>query len=143
MTRFKLSLYCGALLALAAPAYGADVTANVTLTRGHIIEQGDIKLSPEGSPHSSAIMNRYIGQQMRRTVYAGARLSANHVDRPVLVRRNKRVNMIYRLGRLEMTASGRAMDEGGAGDIITVMNLESKLRVQGEVLADGSIEVIR
>ncbi len=143
MNRLKLSFYFVGLAALSAPAFGTNVTANVTLTRGHIIEQGDIKLSPESPPGSDALMERYIGQQMRRTVYAGARLSANHVDRPTLVRRNTRVNMIYRLGRLQMTASGRAMDEGGAGDIITVMNLDSKLRVQGEILPDGSIEVIK
>jgi len=35
------------------------------------------------------------------------------------------------------------MDEGGVGDIIPIMNLESKLRVHGEILADGNIEVMK
>lgn len=143
MTRLKLSCYLAAMMAFTAPSYASEVTANITLQRGQIIERADIKLSPETTPNSSAIMARYVGQEMRRTVYAGARLSPNHVNRPTLVRRNARVNMIYRIGRLEMTATGRAMDEGGAGDIIPIMNLESKLRVHGEILADGTIEVMK
>jgi len=51
--------------------------------------------------------------------------------------------MIYRVGRLEMTASGRALDEGGSGDIISVMNLDSKRRVEGLILANGSVEVTK
>ena len=143
MTCLKLSLYLALILPFTASAYAAEVTATITLQRGHIIERADIKLSPEHTPNSADIMARYVGQEMRRTIYAGARLSPSHVNRPTLVRRNSRVNMIYRIGRLEMTATGRAMDEGGVGDIIPIMNLESKLRVHGEILADGNIEVMK
>ena len=143
MTRLKIAMCLGAALLVSQAASGAEVTANVTLQRGQIISASDIKLSPENMPNATALRDRFIGQQMRRTVYVGARLSPNHVERPTLVRRNSRVNMIYRMGRLEMSATGRALDEGAEGDIISVMNLESKLRVDGHVLANGNIEVIK
>lgn len=122
-------------------AFSANVTANITLQRGHIIESGDIAVSSASTAPKHEVLGTYIGQQMRRTVYAGAKLNQSHIYKPVLVRRNTRVNMMYRIGRLEISAVGRAMDEGGDGDIITVMNLESKRRVQGLIRPDGSIEV--
>lgn len=122
-------------------ANAADVTANVTLQRGHIIERSDIDVSSEAA--SESLVRDYVGQEMQRTVYAGARLSLSHVDKPTLVKRNEQINMIYRVGRLEMTASGRALGEGGDGDIISVMNLDSKRRVQGLIRADGSVEVTK
>lgn len=143
MTKLKLSLFIGTLLTCANVAVAADVTANVTLQPGQIINASDITLSPENTPDAAVMLSRYIGQQMRRTVYAGAQLSTNHVERPIVVRRNSRVSMVYRLGRLEMSATGRALDEGAEGDIISVMNLESKLRVDGRILANGTIEVVK
>lgn len=124
-------------------AYAADITAAVTLQRGHIIEPGDIKATPSTTEQAYRSLDKYIGQQMRRTIYAGARLNQNHVTRPILIKRNTRINMSYRIGRLEMTASGRALDEGGEGEVISVMNLESKRRVQGVILPDGSVEVTK
>jgi len=114
-----------------------------TLPRGHIIERGDIEVSGNVNRSSHDVLAVYIGQEMRRTIYAGAKLNASHVDKPTLVRRNTRVNMVYRIGRLEMSAIGRALDEGGDGDIISVMNLESKRRVQGLIRPDGTIEVAK
>lgn len=124
-------------------AFGAEVTANVTLLRGHIIKASDIGISGEDLASQRDIEQIYIGQQMRRTIYAGAKLNPSHVDKPTLVKRNTRINMVYRIGRLEMTASGRALDEGGAGDIISVMNLDSKRRVEGLILTNGSVEVTK
>lgn len=139
--KFSLALVFG--LAPMTTAYGAEVTANITLQRGHIIEVGDIKVKDAGPTAERTLTQTYIGQQMRRTIYAGTKLNPSHVAKPTLVKRNTRINMIYRVGRLEMTASGRALDEGGAGDIISVMNLDSKRRVDGLILANGDVEVTK
>jgi flagella basal body P-ring formation protein FlgA len=130
-------------LAPITTAFAAEVTATITLQRGHIIEAGDIAIKGAGPSAEQDMAQSYIGQQMRRTIYAGAKLNPSHVDKPTLVKRNTRINMIYRVGRLEMTASGRALDEGGSGDIISVMNLDSKRRVEGLILANGSVEVTK
>jgi len=52
-----------------------------------------------------------------------------------------KVNMVYRIGLLEMSAYGRALGNGAVGDIITVMNLDSRQKVSGVVRKDGSVEV--
>lgn len=143
MTCHKISLILLLGAAHIGTAFGASVTANVTLPRGHIIERGDIEVSGNLNRSSQDVLAVYIGKEMRRTIYAGAKLNASHVDKPTLVRRNTRVNMVYRIGRLEMSAIGRALDEGGDGDIISVMNLESKRRVQGLIRPDGTIEVAK
>jgi len=115
----------------------ADIKASVTLQRGQIISAADLDV-PSKDAH---MKEAYIGKEMRRTIYAGSKLNPSLVTEPVLIRRNARVNMVYHVGRLEIIASGRALDSGAAGDIIPLMNLDSRQRVQGRVRADGSVEV--
>lgn len=49
--------------------------------------------------------------------------------------------MIFRTGLLSISAEGRVLDRAGVGDLVRVMNLDSRLTVTGRVLFDGSIEV--
>jgi len=86
-------------------------------------------------------LQSFVGMELKRAVYAGHKINMGFVGAPILVRRNSRVKMIYRLGRLEINAWGRALDEGGAGDVISIMNLESRKRIQGKILPSGIIEV--
>ena len=129
------------LLFLASPAFAASVTANQTLQRGDIIQREDISVETEPGEYVDDIMDDYIGMELKRTVYAGKQINAAHVGPPIIVKRNSRVSMIYRFGRLEINAWGRALDEGGEGDVITIMNLESRKRIQGTILPTGVIEV--
>lgn len=129
------------LALLAAPASAATVTANETLQRGAVIQAGDLTIKVSANENREDILGAYLGKQLKRTVYAGYKLNPAFVGNPILVKRNSRVNMIYRFGRLEINAWGRALDEGGAGDVISIMNLESRKRIQGEILPSGIIEV--
>ena len=86
-------------------------------------------------------MSDYVGKELKRSITKGYKLNPAYVGNPVVVRRNSRVNMIYRVGAMELSAWGRALDEGGAGDIISIMNLDSRKRVQGRVLESGRVEV--
>ena len=129
------------LLFLASPAFAGPVTANQTLQRGDIIQPEDISIETDSGERVEDIMDDYVGMELKRTVYAGKKINAAHVGPPIIVKRNSRVSMIYRFGRLEINAWGRALDEGGEGDVITIMNLESRKRIQGTILPTGIIEV--
>ena len=122
-------------------AVAKTVTASTTLQRGTILQASDlIAIYKEGENRDDRLED-YIGKQLKRTVYKGHTLKTDFVSNPILVKRNSRVNMVYRFGRLEINAWGRALDEGGEGDVISIMNLASRKRIQGIILSSGTIEV--
>lgn len=122
-------------------AFAANVTANVNLPRGTIIAQQDINIKTSSGEVRSEVVSAYIGKEVKRTIPKGYKLNPAYVGNPIVVRRNARVNMIYRFGALELSAWGRALDEGGTGDTIRVMNLDSRKRVQGRILESGRVKV--
>lgn len=129
------------LLWVAFPAMAGTVSAKSTLPRGSIIQASDLKVEPSVGQSPEEMLNAYVGKELKRTVAAGYRLNPAYVGKPVTVRRNARVSMIYKAGALEITAWGRALEEGGVGDVITIMNLGSRKKIQGRILDTGVIEV--
>ena len=129
----------GALTPLSASA--ASVTAKANLQRGSILNSDDIHIKVQAGESREEVMSAYVGKELKRSIAKGYKLAPGYVGNPVVVRRNSRVSMIYRAGGLEISAWGRALDEGGAGDIISIMNLDSRKRVQGRILESGSVEV--
>ena len=97
--------------------------------------------STDSGEDSQQLHAKFVGKQVKRTIYSGQVINAGFVGAPILVRRNSRVTMIYKNGVLEISVFGRALDEGGAGDIVTVMNLNSRKRVSGIVRDSGIVEV--
>lgn len=117
------------------------VTAKSTLPRGTIIQADDLDVVASKDENTEDILSVYVGKELKRTVSSGYKLNPAYVGKPVTVRRNSRVNMVYKMGALEISAWGRALEEGGIGDIITVMNLESRQKVQGMISETGTIRV--
>ncbi len=138
MKFFILSLFVS-LFAVTAQA--GSVTANANLQRGSILQSDDISIEASSHENREALINTYVGMELKRSVPEGYRMNPAYVGKPILVHRNERVNMMYRVGRMEISAWGRALDEGAAGDVISIMNLESKKRIQGRILESGMIEV--
>lgn len=81
------------------------------------------------------------GLQTRIALRAGQPLTARDVTRPHLVRRNQSVTLRYRLGQLYIAAEGRALSDAALGERASAMNMASHLKVDGQVLADGSVLV--
>lgn len=131
----------GLLWALTLEAQALTVTANSTLTRGTQISASDITLKDIGSAPRADVLAHYVGKELSRTVYRGSTIRDGDVKDPVLVRRNSRVSMIYRVGRLEISAAGRAIQEGSLGEMVTVINLDSRQKVDGVVTARGTVEM--
>ena len=143
MTALRYGFAVCAVLGLMAaiPAMAGTVLAKSTLQRGSIIQAGDLKVEASAGQNPDEMLNAYVGKELKRTVAAGYRLNPAYVGKPVTVRRNARVSMMYKAGALEITAWGRALEEGGVGDVITIMNLGSRQKVQGRIMASGTVEV--
>lgn len=82
-----------------------------------------------------------IGLQARRAIYPGRPIRAEDLGAPIVVGRNDLVLLRYRSGAMEILVEGRALAEGGAGDLVRVMNLGSKAVLTGQIGMDGTVVI--
>ena len=55
--------------------------------------------------------------------------------------RDQNVTLIYETAGLYLTIRGKAMDNGTEGDVVSVMNLQSKRVVSGVVIGRGQVAI--
>ena len=82
-----------------------------------------------------------IGNTVRRAQQSGKALIKNDIRTPVTVARGSTVTMRIKAGTLLLTTEGRAMEEGGTGDVIRVMNEKSHTSVNAKIIHAGLVEV--
>lgn len=128
------------LALLGGAAEAAVLTAARTLPAGTVISADDLVLSESNRPGMTDPAEA-VGLQARITIYEGRPLQASLLQAPQLVMRNQIVRIIYTRGALRIEADGRAMDTGAAGDVIRVMNLESRATITATVNTDGTLSV--
>ena len=131
------------LLALAAPAAAETVLAARTIRPQMVIGPADIALHPSGVPGAFARAEEVLGQEARVVLYAGRPIRPGDIGPPALVERNQTVTLNFSSGALSIRTEGRALDRGGLGERIRVMNLSSRATLFGEVRSDGTIEISR
>lgn len=86
------------------------------------------------------------GKRARRLLIPGHLVAAADVEaivtpRPILVKQRELVRLVVRIGSLQVTAMGEALQDGGAGDPIRVRNIDSKNVVLGRVVERSVVEV--
>ena len=82
-----------------------------------------------------------IGRTPRHALGAGQPLRATDLQVPVVIKRNDPVLIVLERPGLYMTAEGRAMEEGGRGAVIRVVNIQSNRTIDAEVLGSGQVAV--
>lgn len=131
-----------ALLALlATPALPESMVATRTIRALSVIAPEDIALVSADIPGALTAAPEAVGMEAKVTLYAGRPIHSADVGAPALVNRNQVVTLVFQTAGLTIHAEGRALERGAAGDVIHVMNLSSRLTVQGLVGPDGSVAV--
>jgi flagellar basal body P-ring formation protein FlgA len=132
-----------ALLALliATDALAGAVTPVRAIRAQSILDPADLAELDEDVPGAFGAIEDAAGLEARVTLYPGRPILPTQVGPPALVERNQTVRMVFARGGLAITAEGRALDRGGVGEAVRVMNLSSRQIVSGAVTAEGSIEV--
>lgn len=128
-------------LTLAEAALAQSVTPVRAIRSQSILSPDDLAVNDATVPGAFASLEEVVGREARVTLYPGRPIMANQIGAPALVDRNQVVRMNFAAGSLAITAEGRALDRGGVGDVVRVMNLSSRQIVSGAVAPDGSIEV--
>jgi len=83
-----------------------------------------------------------IGLAPRRAMAAGAPIRSADISKPAAIAKNSLVTMVAQGPGMTITTTGRAMETGSVGDVIAVMNVQSKKTVQATVIAANQVQVI-
>jgi flagella basal body P-ring formation protein FlgA len=117
------------------------VTLARTVERGEIIRTADLVVErrPRGEIGRDIVRDadQAIGFAARTQMQPGKPLRAVDLMKPELVQRNETVTLIYQVPGITLTVRGKAVDGGAEGDVITVLNEQSKRTVQGVVAGPG------
>lgn len=130
-----------ALILCAGPATADMLVAARTLRPQSILQPGDVTLIPGEAIGVLSAEDEALGMEARVVLYEGRAIRAADIGPVTLIERNQIVPLTYRSGELTILTDGRALDRGGAGDVIRVMNIASRSTVTGIVTADGHIRV--
>jgi flagellar basal body P-ring formation protein FlgA len=87
-----------------------------------------------------------VGKHARVALKIGQRigegdLEAGPVEEPLLVKNRELVRLVAKVGPLRLTAVGEALQDGRAGEVIRVRNVDSNKIVSGRVLERAVVEV--
>jgi flagellar basal body P-ring formation protein FlgA len=78
---------------------------------------------------------------MRKQVRAGQALKVADLGKPDLVQRDQNVTLIYESAGLYLTIRGKALEGGTEGDVVNVLNLQSKRTVSGVVIGREQVAI--
>lgn len=118
---------------------------NRRINAGEVITESDLdwRELPASRADGNLLANTQdlIGKTVRRPTPAGQPLRATDVRRPEVIAKGAMVSIVMESPGLLLSTAGRALDSGGAGDTISVMNLQSKRTVEGIVAGPSKVVV--
>jgi flagella basal body P-ring formation protein FlgA len=112
--------------------------------RGEVLKSSDVLVErrpkAEVGP-DAAVRGTAVGMQARRQLHTGQALKITDLAKPDLVTRDQNVTLIYETSGLYLTMRGKALEGGTEGDVVNVMNLQSKRTVSGVVTGRGQVSI--
>ena len=120
----------------------AVLTRNVE--RSDMLKSADIVIERRTRAevgNDAASREQSLGMQMRRAVRAGQPLRTTDLVKPDLVQRDQSVTVVYESPGLYLTTRGKALDSGTEGDVVNVLNVQSKRTVTGIVSGRGQVTI--
>src|SRR5204863_2163807 len=112
--------------------------------RNEVLKSSDVLVERRAKAEvgsDAATRDRAVGMQARRQLRAGQALRVADLAKPDLVQRDQNVTLIYETTGLYLTVRGKALDSGTEGDVVNVMNLQSKRAVSGTVTGRGQVSI--
>src|ERR1700688_1290355 len=132
-------------LSARAAATAEVVTLVRSLERGELIKNADVQI--ERRPRAEIARDivadsaQVIGFAARGSLQPGRPIRAADLMKPELVQRNETVTLIYEVPGITLTVRGKAADGGAEGDVISVINEQTKRTVQGVVIGPGRVMI--
>ncbi len=115
------------------------------LGRGEVIKAADVATErrPKTEIGSDALgaAEKTIGLAARRPLRPGQALRPADLMKPEIVQRNEAVTLIFEVPGMMLTFRGKALESGAEGDLVNVLNIQSKRTVQGIVTGPGRVTI--
>jgi flagellar basal body P-ring formation protein FlgA len=121
------------------------VTVLRPIERGAVLQSADVQV--ERRPRADNIGNLLAGRDQavgfaaRAALQPGRPLQTADLMKPELIQRNETVTLVYEVPGIVLTVRGKAVDGGGAGDVISVLNEQTKRTVQGVIAGPGRVVI--
>ncbi|WP_370673468.1 flagellar basal body P-ring formation chaperone FlgA [Pleomorphomonas sp. PLEO] len=115
------------------------------IDRRDVIHASDVtivRIDKRRVPGSTAIdTNELIDMAAKRPLRAGELIATADIEPPRIILRGDLVTLQYSRPGLTLSARGRALGDGAKGDLVSVLNEQSKRTIQGVVTSAGTVEV--
>jgi flagellar basal body P-ring formation protein FlgA len=128
--------------------YGRATPAKpvATLTRdiaaGQVLSADDVSEQPieigRAAQDSITDVSAIVGLATKRQMRAGQKLRQADLERPRMLKKGDVVTLIYEVPGMSLTALGRAVSDGAAGDVISIVNSQSHRTVEAKVTSAGT-----
>jgi flagella basal body P-ring formation protein FlgA len=121
------------------------VTVLHPIDRGAVLQDSDVLVErhPRAEFTRDMVSDRgqAIGFAARNALQPGRPLRTADLMKPELVQRNETVTIVYEVPGIVLTVRGKAVDGGAEGDVISVLNEQTKRTVQGVVIGPGRVSI--
>lgn len=116
-----------------------------SVERNEVLKSSDVMIErrPKAEVGADVLTrDRALGMQARRQIRAGTALKGADVAKPDLVQRDQSVTLIYETAGLHLTVLGKSLENGTEGDVVNVVNLQSKRTISGVVVGRGRVAIV-
>ena len=128
-----------------AAATAEVVTLLRPLERGALVKSADVAVERRPRAETGrdivSASEQAVGLAARTALQAGRPLRMADLMKPELVQRNETVTLLYEVPGIVLTVRGKAAEGGAEGDVISVLNEQSKRTVQGVVVGAGRVVI--
>jgi flagella basal body P-ring formation protein FlgA len=138
-TRTPLRLAGRAAATIEVATVAMPVARNATLKDADVV----MERRPRAEVGRDVITDRAhaVGLAARIPLEPGQPLRMAGLMKPLVVIRNEQVTLVYRIPGIMLTVQGKATAAGAVGEVVTVLNEQSKRIVQGVVIGPGHVAV--
>ncbi|MEW6268926.1 MAG: flagellar basal body P-ring formation chaperone FlgA [Thermodesulfobacteriota bacterium] len=126
-------------------SFGPVVVARQAVARGAVLRGEDVRVEERRLDELPATVvtsvEEAVGKEARVALAAGRPLTLQALATAPLVARGDAVRVLLETGGMRLSASGEALDTGGAGERVRVVNASSRRELVGRVVAHGTVLV--
>lgn len=122
------------------------LTASKPLQKGTLIQKGDlVREKVETTRIRNDLLyteERFLNYRLRRSVSRGKIMKSAHLEAPFAVQEGQNIRVYTSIGEGEISVIARARQNGRSGQIIQLVNLTSKKRIQAKIDENGKLWAI-
>jgi flagella basal body P-ring formation protein FlgA len=122
------------------------VVAQRAIARGEIIKASDVVVAqrPRAAVGTNTVaeIGRVVGMAAKQAIEIGQPVRVAQLMKPEVVHRDDAVTLTYAMPGLTLNLRGKALDSGSTGEVINVLNAQSKRTVQGVISGPGHVVLV-